>query len=160
MKYIRVNIVDAEPMTRHEFDNLKEQDHACPYDAEGYHVIYPDGYESWCPKAQFDRAGFPIKMEDRISPEDVAEFVARGTEDAEKIGEKTLLLARKYATGIEDFATSSCVNPEYFSAEIGIENAREKLDGQVWAFLGWALGWAREGVDKKTVERPCDPENE
>ena len=27
---------------------------------EGYHVIYPDGYESWCPKAQFEAAGSRI----------------------------------------------------------------------------------------------------
>ena len=28
---------------------------------EGYHVVYPDGYESWCPKAQFEAAGRPIE---------------------------------------------------------------------------------------------------
>ena len=27
---------------------------------EGYHVVYPDGYESWCPKAQFKAACRPV----------------------------------------------------------------------------------------------------
>jgi hypothetical protein len=28
---------------------------------KGYLVKYPDGYVSWCPKAQFESQGFPIE---------------------------------------------------------------------------------------------------
>ena len=59
-KYIRCHIVEAEPMTLHEFDILKNREHSSAENAEGYHVVYPDGYESWCPKAQFEAAGRPI----------------------------------------------------------------------------------------------------
>ena len=31
---------------------------------EGYFVKYPDGYESWCPKAQFEAAG--VKADDGL----------------------------------------------------------------------------------------------
>lgn len=59
-KYIRCHIVEAEPMTRYAFDNLKNREHTSPSNDEGYHVVYPDGYESWCPKAQFEAAGRPV----------------------------------------------------------------------------------------------------
>lgn len=60
-KYIRCHIVEAEPMTRDAYNTLRglEAPDENP-DAEGYHVVYPDGYESWCPKAQFEAAGRPI----------------------------------------------------------------------------------------------------
>ena len=59
-KYIRCHIVEAEPMTRYAFDNLKNREHTSLTNDDGYHVVYPDGYESWCPKAQFEAAGRPI----------------------------------------------------------------------------------------------------
>ena len=62
MKYIRINHVEAEPMTRGEHlkskglslipGSGKEED-------EGYKVVYADGYVSWCPKAQFEASGRP-----------------------------------------------------------------------------------------------------
>lgn len=61
-QYIRCHIVKAEPMTRGEYNNYRGWEMPAnenPFD-EGYHVVYPDGYESWCPKAQFEAAGRPI----------------------------------------------------------------------------------------------------
>ena len=63
MKYIRMHQVEAEPMTHGDFmkrmgaihDMMSEQDAK----AEGYLVVYPDGYKSGCPKAQFEAAGRP-----------------------------------------------------------------------------------------------------
>ena len=52
MKYIRMHQVEAEPMTLHDFDDFKNCEHAGE-NAHGYKVTYPDGYVSWCPKAQF-----------------------------------------------------------------------------------------------------------
>ena len=62
-KYIRCHIVKATPMTRGEYNahrggwEMTAKENAAD---EGYHVVYPDGYESWCPKAQFEEAGSPI----------------------------------------------------------------------------------------------------
>jgi hypothetical protein len=55
-KYIGVKIVEARPLNKYEFYmNIKGLD--CKDDnEEGYLVIYPDGYESWCPKKQFEEA--------------------------------------------------------------------------------------------------------
>ena len=57
-QYIGVKIVEAKPMTRGDYNEYrgwtipKDED---PNDA-GYLVVYPDGYESWCPKQQFEEA--------------------------------------------------------------------------------------------------------
>ena len=61
-KYIRCHIVKATPMTRGDYNKHRGWEipaNENPAD-EGYHVVYPDGYESWCPKAQFEAAGRPI----------------------------------------------------------------------------------------------------
>ena len=61
-KYIRCHIVKATPMTRGCSNSLRGKETPAnenPND-EGYHVVSPDGYESWCPKAQFEAAGRPV----------------------------------------------------------------------------------------------------
>lgn len=61
MKYIRMHQVEAEPMRYGDYNNFRGW--AIPAnknpDDEGYKVTYPDGYVSWCPKAQFEAAGRP-----------------------------------------------------------------------------------------------------
>lgn len=61
MKYIRMHQVEAEPMTRGGYNKFRGWE--IPVDEnpadEGYKVTYPDGYVSWCPKAQFEAAARP-----------------------------------------------------------------------------------------------------
>lgn len=54
-KYIGVKIIEAKPMTQGKaFPNeLMTTEESI---ADGYKVVYPDGYESWCPKEQFEDA--------------------------------------------------------------------------------------------------------
>ncbi len=55
--YIGVKVVAAEPMSRgayNEYRGWKIPSDENPED-EGYHIRYPDGYESWCPKKQVER---------------------------------------------------------------------------------------------------------
>ena len=61
-KYIRCHIVEAEPMTRGAYNEYRGWEMPTNETAadEGYHIVYPDGYESWCPKAQFEAASRPI----------------------------------------------------------------------------------------------------
>lgn len=51
--YIGCKIVSAEKMTLGEYNKLKgltgKKD-----DTEGYIVLYPDGYSSWCPESTFE----------------------------------------------------------------------------------------------------------
>ena len=61
-KYIRCHLVEATPMTRGAYN--KKRGWTLPKDEnpkdKGYIVKYPDGYVSWCPKAQFEAAGRPV----------------------------------------------------------------------------------------------------
>ena len=61
-KYIRCHLVEVTPMTRGAYN--KKRGWTLPKDEnpkdKGYFVKYPDGYVSWCPKAQFEAAGRPI----------------------------------------------------------------------------------------------------
>ena len=61
-EYIRCHIVKATPMTRGCYNSYRGWEMPANETAsdEGYHIIYPDGYESWCPKAQFEAAGRPV----------------------------------------------------------------------------------------------------
>ncbi len=56
--YIGTKVIDAEPMTRGEYNKFSGWQ--IPADEnpndEGYRVIYPDGYVSWSPKEVFENA--------------------------------------------------------------------------------------------------------
>lgn len=61
-KYIRCHVVEAKPMTRADYYGNRGwdmPDNEDPHEA-GYFVRYTDGYESWCPKDAFEKAGRPI----------------------------------------------------------------------------------------------------
>lgn len=56
-KYIGTKIIEAKPMNRGEYNNYRGwtiPENENPED-EGYLVKYPDGYESWSPKKQFEK---------------------------------------------------------------------------------------------------------
>lgn len=57
-KYLGVKFVQAEAMTRGEYNGSRGW--VTPVGEnnadEGYVVVYPDGYKSWCPKEQFEKA--------------------------------------------------------------------------------------------------------
>lgn len=57
-RFIGVKIVKAKEMTRGQYNIYRGW--AIPADEDpsddGYFVVYPDGYESWCPKQQFEEA--------------------------------------------------------------------------------------------------------
>ena len=62
MKYIGIKLVEAEPMTRgayNEYRGWTIPENENP-DDEGYLVKYSDGYESWCPKNQFEEFNTPV----------------------------------------------------------------------------------------------------
>ena len=61
-KFIRCHLVEAKPMTRGAYNKKRGWEMPAnenPKD-KGYLVKYPDGYISWCPKAQFEAAGRPV----------------------------------------------------------------------------------------------------
>ncbi len=60
-QFIGIKKVKAEPMTAREFENTHgKKSNADTLDDEGYRVVYPDDYVSWCPKEQFEEANTHI----------------------------------------------------------------------------------------------------
>ena len=66
-KYVRINNVHAEPMTRgayNEFRGWKIPENENPAD-EGYRIVYrkgePNEYVSWCPKTEFDAVSIEVE---------------------------------------------------------------------------------------------------
>lgn len=68
MKYIRVNHVDAEPMTFGEFKEKFPKSGGANIERDpadvGYVITYrkgePNEYVSWCPKAEFEAVSRPV----------------------------------------------------------------------------------------------------
>ena len=59
--YIGAKIIKAERMGELTFFSLHKPGHQPPLeDRLGYHVQYPDGYNSWSPKEVFENAYRPI----------------------------------------------------------------------------------------------------
>lgn len=54
--YIGTKIVQACPMTKHEFRDYQGNESDGRPDENGYKVTYEDGYKSWSPQVTFERA--------------------------------------------------------------------------------------------------------
>ena len=109
-QYIRCHIVKATPMTRGVCYELLGRtmmaNDESPSD-EGYHVIYSDDYESWCPKAQFEAAGSPIDSMTFGQAIDASRYKGKKIQRAGWNGESQYVEYRECATllnkhGVED----------------------------------------------------------
>lgn len=78
--YIGSKIILAEPMTDQEFNKTYRPGLATVEQplAEGYHVQYPDGYDSWSPKCVFENAYRPVLDEEKK----VLKSLEHGLDDA------------------------------------------------------------------------------
>ena len=160
-KFIGVKMVEAVPMTAIEADKKgykvgKEVNNEVEHfpNPEGYEVIYPDGYKSWCPKNVFESSYYPIQDNngDIIYRNDVEGFI--NTSETVKIGEKTTLVTLNCLTGFEIHGQSSCVKPENYNQNVGKEYAKDDAIKVIWAHLGFVLQWARNGLKRRKEVLP------
>jgi hypothetical protein len=64
--YIGCKIIRAYPMDECTFlAQRKGQDVSNRDTRDGYHVMYPDGYESWSPKKTFETAYRRVTLEEQ-----------------------------------------------------------------------------------------------
>lgn len=78
--YIGTKIIEAEPMTRGEYAKLSGRNSILTEKGEsaddpGYHVRYPDDYESWSPAKAFEEA---YQTFDKMSFGHALELLKRG----------------------------------------------------------------------------------
>lgn len=152
-QYIGTKLIGAEPANRVD-GKIQPADWPVPNDAlvePGYKVRYPDGYESWSPKAVFERAYMALAVNpnlktDRpsISQEMVDRFIKNWRTGT--LGDKTTIVRATLRNGFEIVETSSCVSPENYDERIGQELCMKKIKDKVWELLGFLLQTAVNGV--------------
>lgn len=151
--YIGCKQVEAWP------EQYKGDDHRMQ-GKPGYGIKYPDGYQSWCPKEVFEAAYLPmgtfpfvdadndtldLTNENTITQQMVENFIVEY--DVLTVGEKTTVVHAKLANGFEIVESSSCVDPANYDEELGAKICLERIENQVWHLLGFALQWARAGLN-------------
>lgn len=67
-KFIGVKMIEAVPMTAREANDKGHKIGNHSFEEDGYEVTYPDGYKSWSPAKEFEKAYnyAQIKAEDKI----------------------------------------------------------------------------------------------
>ena len=150
MKAIGIKMVELIAMCAGEAQYKGYKTNGREGNDEGYEVIYPDGYKSWCPKDGADKAYFKLDEKNdgtKILKEDVEKFIT--DVDVMTIGDKTTVVNAHTLTGFDTVRHSSCVDPKNYSKELGKKYAMEEVIKSLWAHLGFVLQWAKYGIIDK-----------
>lgn len=115
------------------------------FEEDGYEVTYPDGYKSWSPAKEFEKAYYKLEdpAGDVLKENDIKRFI-KGIENV-KVGTKT---TNTTLTGFEVHGQSSCVKPENFNLGIGAAYAQIEAKNKIWEGLGFVLQWGKYGLKK------------
>ena len=151
-KYIGVKLIEAEPMNDIDFESIVKgwpiKEERKP--KEGYKVVYPNGYVSWCPKEIFEKANLMID-----DNKDLPSGVSVGLDMVDSfiketyvstIGDKTTLVRAILVNGFEMVESSSCVDVKNYSQEIGEKICMGSIKDKIWMLLGFLLQTAVSGV--------------
>ena len=114
----------------------------------GYKVVYPDGYESWCPGEAFENYYFPITRSDKLTPEDIRNWMDMSISTSVDGDAKTTLTRVEMPSGFIDWEASSCVSPENYHQEIGRQICLEHIETRVWKLLGFVPQWGVHGLSR------------
>lgn len=134
-KYMGVKLIEAYPCEKW-IDGVKH---------EGYAVKYPDGYESWSPKKQFESAYLQLDGDgSTVTPRMLEDFIANVS--VQRIDPKTSVVCAQMTTGFMQYATSSCVDPKNYDEKIGKEIGMREIKSKLWFALGFVLQWAKNGI--------------
>lgn len=114
----------------------------------GYEVTYPDGYKSWSPAKEFEKAYYKLEdpAGDVLKENDIKRFI-KGIENV-KVGTKTTNTTLICLTGFEVHGQAACVKPENFDLNVGANYAQIKAEDKIWEGLGFVLQWAKYGLKK------------
>ena len=152
--YIGTKIIEAVPAIR-KGGNVYEKNQPIPRSMdpveEGYKVRYPDGYESFSPKAVFEKAYLEVTPNANlktdspsISQSMVDDFIV--STDVITMGNKCTVVRATLRNGFEIVESSACVSPENYDEKLGAEICMEKIKDKVWFLLGFLLQTAVHGV--------------
>lgn len=130
VKYIAVKLVEAVPQEK---------------DGEpGYKVKYPDGYTSWCPKATFEKANYPLSPDGTLSTTVVDNFIQR--KQSYGLSPKTVATVVQLRNMYDIVEQGSCIDPADFNFEYGEAAALERATEKAWELLTFLLHFAKHGL--------------
>lgn len=147
-KFIGVKMIEAVPMTAREANDKGHRIGNYSFEEDGYEVTYPDGYKSWSPAKEFEKAYYKLEdpAGDVLKGNDIKRFISN-IENV-KVGTKTTNTTLTCLTGFEVHGQAACVKPENFDLNVGSNYARIKAEDKIWEGLGFVLQWAKYGLKK------------
>lgn len=85
-KFIGVKMIEAVPMTAREANDKGHRIGNHSFEEDGYEVTYPDGYKSWSPAKEFEKAYYKLEdpAGDVLKENDIKRFI-KGIENV-KVG--------------------------------------------------------------------------
>lgn len=122
----------------------------------GYKVRYADGYESFSPKAVFEKAYMPLEPNKKLKT-DAPSISQKMVDDfideihVSTLGEKTAVVRVVLVNGFEIVESSSCVSKENYDQNLGRDICMEKIKGKIWYLLGFLLQTAVGGIEKHST---------
>jgi hypothetical protein len=118
-KFIGVKMIEAVPMTAREANDKGHKIGNHSFEEDGYEVTYPDGYKSWSPAKEFEKAYYKLEdpAGDVLKENDIKRFI-KDIENV-KVGTKTTNTTLTCLTGFEVHGQAACVKPENFDLNVG-----------------------------------------
>ena len=154
-KFMGCKLVEAYPAVRFRNGNVQrlplEDKFRGLWNEAGYEIIYENGYTSWSPKDVFEKSYLPVTSNEElksgvsISQDMVKDFI----KDYEVFepDNKTTVVHVTLKNGFTVTESSSCVDPENYSKDIGVEICLERIENKIWELLGFMLQTAYKGVN-------------
>lgn len=105
---IGVKMIEAVPMTAREANDKGYRIGNHSFEEDGYEVTYPDGYKSWSPAKEFEKAYYKLEdpAGDVLKENDIKRFI-KGIENV-KVGTKTTNTTLTCLTGFEVHGQAAC----------------------------------------------------
>ena len=151
--FIGVKLVDAEPITLGAYNALRGWGLLTDgnYDEPGYFIKHPDDCVTWCPKKTFERNHMPIAKGNTVTEEDVNAMIKQIHVDQitpNDLGSVVTVTTVTLANGFTITESSTCVDPENYDTEIGIDCCMERIKDKIWYLLGFLLSCGFNGFQK------------
>lgn len=151
--FIGVKLVDAEPITLGAYNALRGWGLPTDgnYDEPGYFIKHPDDCVTWCPKKTFERDHMPITKGNTVTEEDVDAMIKQIHVDQitpNDLGSVVTVTTVTLANGFTITESSTCVDPENYDVEIGIDCCMKRIRTKIWYLLGFLSSCGFNGFQK------------
>ena len=151
--FIGVKLVDAEPITFGAYNALRGWGLPTDgnYDELGYFIKHPDDCVTWCPKKTFERDHMPIAKGSMVTEEDVDDMIKQIHVDQitpNDLGSVVTVTTVTLANGFTITESSTCVDPDNYDVEIGVDCCMERIKDKIWYLLGFLLSCGFNGFQK------------